>query len=193
MSLQLFTGANISKKLQTNDLIAVESATISVKDLQGVLVNLFQDKEGTIPQLNPFNANDTGQFYFYVEPGIYNLTVKKGLVSGSIILEIGLSGQVDSVNVETDALVIGADDHGTLYNISDTTGSVSVTVDAVATDSVGSIVFIKSKTESPIQFVPGAGVTIESAYSLNIFSQFSMAAVIWESETTVTLVGDLEQ
>ena len=69
MSLQLFTGANISKKLQLGELIAVESATISVKDSQGVLVLLFQDKNGNTPQVNPFIADDTGQFFFYVQPG----------------------------------------------------------------------------------------------------------------------------
>ncbi len=193
MSLQLFTGANISKKLQSNDLIAIESATISVKDLQGVLVSLFQDKSGNTPQVNPFIADDTGQFFFYVQPGFYSLSVTKGAIIGTIFIEIGLSGVVTPVDVETDALVVTEDDHGNLFNISDLTGSVSVTLEAVTTNGIGAIVFFKSKTDSPIQFVAGAGVTIETAYSLNIHAKFSMCAAVWESETIVTLTGDLEQ
>ena len=193
MSLQIFNGSNIAKKVQNNDLIVIESASIIVKDLQGSLVSLFQDKLGTIPQVNPFTADITGTFFFYIAPGAYNITVEKGSVAGTIFVEIGLSREVLSVDVETNALVIAEEDHGKMFNISDITGSVSVTMPQVSTTSVGMIVFIHSDTDSPIQFVPDVGVTIETAYSLNIYAKFSNVALIAKNETTWNIMGDLEQ
>lgn len=190
MSLQLFTGANVSKKLQSGELIAVENAQISVKDSLGVLVLLFQDKSGSTPQVNPFNANDTGQFYFFVAPGVYELEVKKGGIGNTIKIEVGISGQVNSVNIETDALIIDESSHGNLYNISDFTGNVTVTVESVPPLSVGNIVFVFRNTESPVEFIAGAGVSFKTPYSLEMFDQFSTVAMMWLTENDVVLYGD---
>ena len=192
MSLQLYTATNISKKLQGNNLIAVEKATIEVKDQSDSLASLFEDKEGQSTQINPFTADATGTFNFYVEEGIYSLKVTKNLSSTTINIEVVASG-VTSIDIETDALTITSADHDILYNISDSTGAVAVTVESVPEENVGMIVFIKSKTESPITLLPGSGVTLESAYALELYAEFSMIAIIYESETTCTIVGDLKQ
>ena len=87
--MNLFTGANIAKKLQENNLIIVEGATVSVHNrTTGSLALLFEDKAGTIPLSNPFVADDTGQFFFYIDEGEYKLTVQSGPVQGSIFFEV---------------------------------------------------------------------------------------------------------
>ena len=191
MSFHLFTGANVAKRLQSGDLIAIENAGVEVRNLAGDIVNLFQDKLGTIPQPNPFTANDTGGFYFYIEKGEFDLTISKGGVSSTIVIEFLESGEVIPVNIETNALVVGDDSHGILYSITDITGSVSVTVEVVSANSVGNIVFIHSDTDSVIQFVPGAGMTIETPSGL-LMSKFSTAAIMWQSETVSILMGGIE-
>lgn len=192
MSLQLFNGANIGKVVQANDLIVVEAATITVKNLSGDLVSIFEDKQGAIPQVNPFTADQTGSFKFYIAVGEYHLTIVKGGVTGEMFIELGAGGEVTLINVETNALVIGPDNHGSLFNISDLTGSVSVTIDPVPTESIGNITFISSDTDSPIEFVAGVGLDpIQTSKSLVIDEKYITVAVVYMSETTARLMGDL--
>lgn len=178
MSLEIFNGANIAKSVQANDLIVIENAVITVKNLSGDIVDLFEDKEGTVPLINPFTADDSGSFVFFVAQGEYNLTVSKNGVSGEIFIELGASGQVTSVDIETNALSIDAVNHGTLYNVSDITGLVNVTVGSVTAEAVGSIVFLRSDTNSPVVLIEDVGVTIETPYSFELYARYSTIALM---------------
>ena len=193
MNLMLYTGANILKTLGADESIAVTEVVLKVTDLSATLIPLFEDKAGLVPLTNPFVTDTTGQFKFYSSPGEYLLTATKNAITSTISIEVGLSGQVEPVDIETDALTITSNDHGILYNISDITGSVAVTVDAVPPESAGIIVFIKSKTDSPISILAGAGVTLESAYLLEIYDKYSMIALVNESQFIWSVVGDLKQ
>lgn len=193
MSLQLYTGTNIAKQLQGNNLLIVENVTVTVIDVStGLAALLFLDKEGLTPLLNPFVSNTTGQFYFYVIGGRYNISVAKGSSTGQIYAEIGTSGEVTPEDITSDAFTITASNHSTLFNVYDITGTVGITVDPVTVED-NAIVFVKRMTTAPIQFIAGVGVTIETAYSLNIYAQFSVVALISTGLNTWTLVGDLEQ
>ena len=191
MSLQLFNGANIAKAVQPNNLIVIETATINVKDLDGDLVQLFEDKAGLIPQINPFVSDSTGGFKFYIAQGNYNITVVKGGFSGEIFVELNASGEITVINIETNALSVSQDNHGTLFNIADNTGTVSVTLEAVTADSIGDIVFFGSNTDSIITFIEGVGVTIETPSSLEMDLKYSMCAAVIMSETSWRLMGNL--
>ena len=192
MSLQLYTGTNIAKQLQGNNLLVIEGANVTVIDVStGLTALLFSDKLGTIPLLNPFVADSTGQFYFYVIGGRYNITIAKGANSGQIYAEIGTSGEVTTEEITTDAFTITSANHGTMFKVYDITGSVGITVDQVAAED-NALVFIKRMTDAPIQFIAGAGVTIETAYSLNVWAKFSIVALMSDGLNTWSLVGDLE-
>jgi hypothetical protein len=193
MNLMLYTGANILKTLGEDDSIAITGVVVKVNDLSASLIDLFEDKQGTTPLTNPFVTDTSGQFHFYAAPGEYDLTATKNTVTSNMRIEVGLAGQVESVDIETNALTITSSDHGVKYNISDTTGSVSITVESVPIEAVGMIVFIQALTASPIQFIPAAGVTIRTAYSLQIYGQNSAVALMSDSEDVWTLVGDLAQ
>jgi hypothetical protein len=189
----LYSGANILKNLGDDDSIAVGGAVIKVTDLNTSLIPLFTDKAGTITLTNPFVADASGQFRFYCAPGEYDLTATKNAVSSNMLIEVGLSGQVETVEIETNALTITSDDHGILYDISDLTGSVAITIDAVPAESVGIIVFAQSNTVSPISILAGAGVTLRSAYLLEVYAKDSIVAFINVSELVWSVVGDLKQ
>jgi glycerophosphoryl diester phosphodiesterase len=89
LSLQLFTGANIAKTLQDNDLIIIEGATVSIHNrTTGGLATLYQDSAGATPQANPFTADNTGHFSFYVATGEYKFTVTKGAVTGFVFFQV---------------------------------------------------------------------------------------------------------
>lgn len=193
MNLTLYTGANILRTLGADDSIAVGGAVVKVTDSNTSLVPLFEDKAGLVPLTNPFVTDDSGQFHFYCAKGEYILEATKNSVSSNMLIEVGLSGQVEPINIETNALTISALDHGVLYNVSDITGSVLITVDSVPNEAAGIIVFIKSKTDSPITIAAGTDVTLESAYELEMYDKYSMIALINESEFVWTVTGDLKQ
>lgn len=130
----------------------------------------------------------TGQV-FYVET--FNSGFGILLSSGNYANPVTTGdGQVISVLVETNSLVIGEDGKGKLYSISDFTGSVTVTVEAVPLSSVGNITFVFADTASPILFVAGAGVTFKTPFALEMDSQFSTVSMLWQTETDVILFGD---
>lgn len=193
MSLQLYTGTNIAKQLQDNDLLIVENVNITVKDATtNSLAALWLDKEGTTPIVNPFVSNTTGQFFFYILSGRYNITIEKNGSTGQVYTEIGTSGEVSPVDITSAAFSVSSDDHGTLFNVFDITGNVVITVLPVAADKLGSIIFIHSNTDSPVQIVPDAGVAVNTAYSLNLYAKFSTVALMSTAVNTWSLMGDIE-
>ena len=159
----------------------------------------YSDQGETIPNTHPVVLDSEGRL-----PNVFFTGTARQVLSDSNSVQIwarddvgfglqGSAGAITVIDIDTNALTTNGDDDGFLYNISDITGSVTVTVDSVLTDEIGTMVFIRSNTNSTVSIVAGGGVTIETAYTLDLFSKFSTVAILYLSETTATLMGDLEQ
>jgi hypothetical protein len=166
---------------------------VTIRDsITNLKVDIF-DLNGA-PIVNPLQTDSLGNYAFKINTGTYNIIINEsGSPTTSFYkVDIGVGGEVTLVDIETDALTVVDGDAGKLFNISDITGSVGVTIDVVAAGSIGDIVFISSNTDSPIEFIAGVGLDpIQTSKTLVIDEKYITVAIVYMSETTVRLMGDL--
>ena len=72
------------------------------------------------------------------------------------------------------------------------TGAVVTTAGVASAANIGDLVFIQSDTDSPITFVGDSGVTVNSAYSLELYDRYSSCALLVTAVNTWTAFGDLK-
>lgn len=194
------TPATITVMTKANDpynIIEEAAIEIRVRNPDGTSGNLsviYSDEAGLIPITQPGAKSDlNGQFVFYAKAARYNAVYNNG---GNLVTQpavIGSSGEVSPLDINTNALTVTGVDHGVLFNISSSVGDVLITAEQSLPESVGSIIFFKSDTDSLVSFVLGVGVTIKTAYTFDIFARNSMVSLLVISETEYLLVGDLKQ
>lgn len=118
-------------------LFVLEGASVEVRrELDGVLVSLFSDLEGTDPKSNPFNATAEGFASFYVADGRYRITATAG-----------------SESVTLRNFVVGGGGDGPVVTTSEL--RVAVIGDSLTTENM---LFNKSWPSKFEQYLNGSGV-----------------------------------
>lgn len=96
MSLAVFNGAVIRKE-DLDNLNVVEGSRVTVrKNSDNSIVQIYSTNNNSDPKPNPFTADDTGAFLFWVESGTYKIEVitltDVTELSNSIVTQIGGTG-----------------------------------------------------------------------------------------------------
>lgn len=202
MTLRLFTGANIAKTLQDNDLIVIEGATVSIHNrTTGSLEPIFTDKAGLTPKSNPFITDNTGQFSFYIDSGEYKFTVTKLPDTGFIFFELFSlvpEGTLDdfillSLPIGSSFKTIGrssiGDGGGAEYKV-EANQVVDGFTDVLSTSNSNAYINISKKLTSSMAGVTSAGID-ETAKMQTIIDKLSPEKELYIDSTKFSLSGFL--
>lgn len=113
----------------------LESATVSIRDsVSGAYVSLYTDAAGTVPETNPFFADDEGFARVYVVPGKYLITISSGLFSRQLVdVLIGVSYSLISSAAIRVALTFSAGSTNNNIALDATTQYIDITYSGICT------------------------------------------------------------
>jgi hypothetical protein len=136
------------------------------------LASIFSDVNGAFPLANPFSADGTGNYFFYIAAGTYTIQIYGGTLAAQIVLAdqaagtpaAGVSLQHNGTNNSTQTLLNIA--QGSNVTVSEAAGTVTIAASAAAVTFQTNTV--NNSSQTTLNLVQGSGITLTNTSGGNV-------------------------